>query len=90
MPFLTDTIGYLAAALTTAAFIPQAIMTIRTRDTSSISLSMCSLLNLGVLCWLVYGILIDNTAIILANAITFVLAASILAVKIYNSFTKSP
>ncbi len=88
MTWLTETIGYVAAALTTASFLPQAILTLRTRDTAALSLTMYSLFTLGVLCWLVYGIFIGNTIIIVANVITFVLAASILAVKIYNCFSK--
>ena len=81
-------IGYLAAILTTASFLPQAILTIRTRDTESLSLSMYSLFTLGVFCWLVYGIYISDKAIIFANAITLVLAASILSFKIYNVLFK--
>jgi MtN3 and saliva related transmembrane protein len=83
-----EMIGYLAAILTTASFLPQAILTIRTRDTESLSLSMYSLFTLGVLCWLVYGIYISDKAIIFANAITLVLAASILSFKIYNVLFK--
>lgn len=83
-----EMIGYLAATLTTASFLPQAILTIRTRDTESLSLSMYSLFTLGVFCWLVYGIYISNEAIIFANAITLVLAASILSFKIYNVLFK--
>ena len=84
-----EMIGYLAATLTTASFLPQAILTIRTRDTESLSLSMYSLFTLGVFCWLVYGIYISNKAIIFANAITLVLAASILSFKIYNVLFKN-
>ena len=86
---MPEMIGYLAATLTTASFLPQAILTIRTKDTESLSLSMYSLFTLGVLCWLIYGIYISNKAIIFANAITLVLAASILAFKIYNVLFKS-
>jgi MtN3 and saliva related transmembrane protein len=81
-------IGYLAATLTTASFLPQAILTIRTKDTESLSLSMYSLFTLGVFCWLIYGLYIWNKAIIFANAITLVLAASILFFKIYNVLFK--
>lgn len=88
MSFFTETVGYLAATLTTASFLPQAILTIRTRDTGSLSLGMYSLFTLGVLFWLIYGIAIGDKAIIFANSITFALAASILAVKIHNSFFK--
>ncbi|WP_432743203.1 SemiSWEET transporter [Methylobacter sp. G7] len=76
--------GYLAATLTTASFVPQAILTIKTRDTASLSLGMYSTFTLGVFCWLIYGIHLGDKAIIVANAITLLLAASILCFKIYN------
>lgn len=84
MTFTLEMIGYVAATLTTASFVPQAILTIRTRDTESLSLGMYSTFTLGVLCWLIYGIYLDDKAIIFANAITLLLAASILFFKIYN------
>ena len=79
-----DSIGYLAATLTTLSFLPQAVMTIKTRDTESLSLGMYAMFTSGVLMWLLYGLAIENWAIILANAITFILAAVILGFKIYN------
>ena len=88
MTISIDLIGYLAGALTTASFLPQAIMTIRTKDTASLSLGMYSLFTLGVLCWLIYGIQLMNYAIILPSAITLVLAACILAFKVYHVFCK--
>jgi len=84
-----DIIGYVAAILTTASFLPQAILTIKTRDTESLSLGMYSLFTLGVFCWLIYGIAIADKAIIFANLITFILAASILSFKIYNTLFKN-
>ena len=80
-------LGYLAATLTTTSFLPQAILTIKTRDTQSLSLTMYSLFTLGVFCWMLYGVYIANNAIIFANTITFILAASILSFKIYNKLT---
>ncbi len=88
MTDLPEMIGYLAATLTTASFVPQAILTIRTKDTESLSLGMYSTFTLGVLCWLIYGIYLGDKAIIVANAITLLLAASILFFKIYNSILK--
>ncbi len=85
---VTEAIGYVAATLTTVSFLPQAILTIKTRDTSSLSLSMYSIFTLGVLCWLFYGLYIADTAIIAANAITFILAGIILVYKIYNILTR--
>jgi len=84
----SEMIGYLAASLTTISFLPQAVMTIKTRDTDSLSLTMYSSFTLGVLFWLIYGISIKNYVIISANVITLVLASSILFVKIYNTLTK--
>lgn len=81
-------IGYLAATLTTASFVPQAVLTIKTRDTESLSLGMYGTFTLGVLCWLIYGIYLGDEAIIVANAITLLLAASILSFKIYNVVRK--
>ena len=84
MNFSFELIGYLAAMLTTASFLPQAIKTIKTRDTQSLSLGMYSMFALGVLLWLIYGLYLSNSAIIVANASTFVLASLILGFKVYN------
>lgn len=88
MFMLPDLVGYLAATLTTVSFLPQAIMTVKTRDTSSLSLGMYSMFTLGVLLWLIYGIYLSNLAIIAANAVTFLLATLILSFKIYNTLRK--
>lgn len=74
--------GYLAAILTTGSFVPQALMTIRTRNTSGISRAMYVIFTVGVACWLVYGIALGSWPMILANSITLVLAATILALKL--------
>jgi MtN3 and saliva related transmembrane protein len=86
-PDMIGYLGYLAATLTTASFLPQAILTIKTKNTRSLSLTMYTLFTLGVFCWLIYGIYIANKAIIFSNSITFLLAASILVFKIYNVLT---
>lgn len=82
-----EIIGYVAGTLTTLSFLPQAIMTLKTRDTESLSLGMYSIFTAGVLLWLIYGIYLDDTAIIYANAITLILASSILCMKVYNTLT---
>lgn len=82
LPDLTpDLIGYGAAALTTAAFVPQAVKSWTTRDLSGISLSMYSLFTLGVGLWLVYGLFIGSWPVILANGITLALAGMVLGLK---------
>lgn len=77
-----DLIGYAAAILTTAAFIPQAWLTFKTRDVSGISLSMYSTFTLGVALWLVYGWYLQAWPIVLANSITLSLAVAILTMKL--------
>jgi MtN3 and saliva related transmembrane protein len=79
---LTDCIGYLAAALTTSSFVPQAWLTVRTRNVSGISLGMYSAFTAGVGLWLAYGVVIGEWPIVIANALTLALAATILCMKI--------
>jgi MtN3 and saliva related transmembrane protein len=75
-------LGLLAATLTTVAFVPQLIKVIKTRSTHDISLAMYIVVCTGVLLWLVYGLLVHDTPLIAANAVTFVLAGTILIMKI--------
>jgi MtN3 and saliva related transmembrane protein len=75
-------IGYAAAALTTSSFLPQALMTIRTRRTGGISLAMYTIFTLGTLFWLIYGVLVNSWPMILANSVTFALALTILVLKL--------
>lgn len=79
---LTDSFGYIAATLTTAAFVPQAWLTFRSRDVSGISLGMYSLFTLGIVLWLGYGLMLRAWPIVIANGVTLVLAAAILAMKL--------
>lgn len=81
MPF-TDLIGFIAAFLTTVAFIPQAWLVWRTRRADGISLGMYSIFTVGLLFWLGYGYLLMSWPIILANIITLILAAYILTMKL--------
>ncbi|MBN2167039.1 MAG: SemiSWEET family sugar transporter [Marinilabiliaceae bacterium] len=74
--------GYLAAVLTTLSFVPQAVKTIRTKNTQGISLIMYLSFSIGVFCWLIYGIAHSNLPIILANGITLLFALIILYYKI--------
>ena len=82
MSLLIDTIGSVAAALTTLSFVPQAWQTFKTRDVSGISLGMYAAFTLGVALWLIYGLLIGAWPIIIANVITLVLALAILWMKL--------
>ena len=74
--------GYVAATLTTVAFIPQALKTLKTKDTRSISLGMYIVFTVGVGFWLLYGIYLHSLPMIVSNVITLALAAAILAMKL--------
>ena len=75
-------IGYIAAILTTSAFIPQAVKTIKTKHTKDLSLTMYIALTTGILLWLIYGIFLKDLPIVLANGITFIFTFIILVLKI--------
>lgn len=79
---MENIIGYLAAFCTTAAFIPQVLLVIKTKDTRGISLGMYIVFCIGLSLWLIYGIFKNDTAIILANVITLALASIVLGYKV--------
>jgi len=74
--------GFVAASLTTCAFLPQVIKTWRMKETRDISLWMYLVFTIGVSLWLGYGILIGNYPIAIANGATLILALIILIAKI--------
>ena len=78
----TDVIGYLAAFGTTVSFLPQAIKTIQTKNTSGISLYMYALFTAGTFLWLMYGIMSNSLPVAVANVITFIFASIILVYKL--------
>jgi MtN3 and saliva related transmembrane protein len=75
-------LGYAAALLTTASFVPQVLHTLRTRDVAGISVGMYSVFTTGVALWLAYGVMIHAWPVIIANLITLLLAAWILGLKL--------
>ena len=82
MPQLTDLIGYIAASMTTTAFIPQAWMTWRRKRADGVSLGMYIILVGGIAMWLAYGLMLNALPIIIANFITLGLAIFILIMKL--------
>lgn len=79
---LLDWLGFAAGALTTIAFLPQALLTWRTRRAAGVSLGMYVIFTTGVALWLAYGIGIGSWPVIIANAVTLALALFILAMKL--------
>jgi MtN3 and saliva related transmembrane protein len=75
-------VSAVAATLTTAAFVPQAMHIIRYKETRAISLFMYVSFATGVALWLVFGAMIGNWPIMVSNAITLMLALAIIAMKL--------
>lgn len=79
---LSEELGYIAASLTTLSFVPQAVRVIRTRETQAISLTSYAMFCVGIALWLAYGVALRAVPIVAANAVTLVLASTVLALKI--------
>jgi len=77
--------GYFAAILTTAAFLPQLIKTLKTKKADDVSLITLVMFISGLFSWIIYGYRISSTPILVANLITLVLNLLILISKIYYS-----
>ncbi len=80
-----DIFGYFAAILTTAAFLPQLIKTLKTKKANDVSLTTLIMFIIGVLSWIIYGYKIFSIPILIANLITLILNLLILIAKIYFS-----
>ncbi|MEM9924347.1 MAG: SemiSWEET transporter [Cyanobacteria bacterium P01_D01_bin.50] len=81
-------VGLLAATLTTSAFLPQMIKTWQTKSAKDVSYAMLITFITGVFLWLIYGILRQDIAVILANAFTLLFNLTILYLKI--KYGKTP
>jgi MtN3 and saliva related transmembrane protein len=75
-------LGVVAGILTTIAFVPQVLRTHRTRSARDFSAPMLLLFNAGIALWLAYGLLIGSHGLVLANGVTLLLSAYILAMKL--------
>jgi MtN3 and saliva related transmembrane protein len=75
-------LGLIAGSCTTISFLPQVIKTWKERSAKGLSLGMFSTFCVGVLLWLVYGIIIKDVPVIAANLVTLVLASTLLFFKL--------
>lgn len=64
-------IGFIAATMTTISFLSQVIKTWKMKETRDISLLMFIILATGIFLWIIYGFIIQDLPVILANSITF-------------------
>lgn len=75
-------LGLIAGAFTTVSLVPQLVRILKTHHTKDLSLNTYLILTTGVLLWLMYGLIIKDTAVIAANGVTFLLACAIVYFKI--------
>jgi MtN3 and saliva related transmembrane protein len=87
---MTDAVGFLAGALTTIAFIPQALKMYNSKSGKDVSARMLLIFSAGVSLWLIYGIMIGSLPVILANIVTLILSGTIIALKIRYSRPNIP
>lgn len=76
-------LGMTAGGLTTVSFLPQVIKTWKTKSAADISSGMFVLFSSGVFLWLLYGLALGASPIIIANAVTLALALLILILKLH-------
>jgi len=77
-------IGLTAAAIGGLSLFPQVLKVLKTKSTKDISREMILLLAGSIFLWLIYGILLTNLPIIIANFFGFIQALIILFFKIKN------
>ena len=78
---LSNSIGILAASLTTISLLPQVVKTLKTKRTRDLSLGMLVVFNVGILFWITYGIIIKSIPIIFGNCVTVSFAFYLLVMK---------
>ena len=76
-----ELLGFVAATLTTVAFLPQVVQTWRTRSAGDLSAAWLATFSAGVLCWLTYGVLLESRPVILGNGVTLVLTGTLIYFK---------
>ena len=88
---LTEIIGMMAGILTTCAFFPQVLKTVKSKSTDDLSWTWLVMMFSGVFLWLVYGIYMNSMSLIVSNAITFVSVGALFGVKYanYHKFKKN-
>ena len=82
-----DVFGFLAALLTTIAFLPQLYKTWQTKSADDVSIIMLILFITGLICWIIYGLKINSIPILVANLMTLIFNLSILILKVTYSKT---
>jgi MtN3 and saliva related transmembrane protein len=78
----TFIIGMAAATLCALSFVPQIIKIYKTKTTRDLSVVTFLFFMLGVILWLIYGLMIKEFPIIIANSLTLIFIFIIIAMKL--------
>jgi MtN3 and saliva related transmembrane protein len=70
---VTAAVGLFAAALTTAAWLPQIWRTWQTRSAGDLSWGYLGVTGTGMASWFTYGLLAGDAAVVLTNVLTIAL-----------------
>lgn len=81
-------IGYIASICMICGYLPQAITTIRTRDTDGIAMPTFLALGAGSIFFVVQGLMLDNMPLVITNVITTICSVIIFGIKIHNDRNK--
>ncbi len=88
MDQLFNICGWIGSLGLILGYLPQAIHTIRTRDTDGISLPGFIMMAVGAFAFVVQGLVSANYYLALTNFITFSCSVIIFAIKMYNDYYK--
>jgi len=80
--FLQESLGFVAGALVTCSLIPQLIRVFRLKSAREISMLFTTLLLLGLIIWLAYGVSLRLIPVILWNAVGIILVSILLYAKL--------
>ncbi|MCM1519221.1 MAG: PQ-loop domain-containing transporter [Lachnoclostridium sp.] len=87
-PLVVNIVGYAAAICMVCGYLPQAIYTIRTRDTDGIAMPTFLLLGFGSIFFVIQGFMINNWPLIITNMITTISSVIVFCIKVHNDRLK--
>lgn len=83
-----NVVGYLATVCMMCGYLPQAVYTIRTRDTDGIAMPTFLLLGAGSVFFVVQGLLLTNWPLVITNTVTTICSAIVFSIKVRNDRRK--
>ncbi len=89
-PAVVESIGYVAGALTTLAFVPQVVKTWRSRSSGDLSGTMLASFTTGVFLWMVYGVAVRSLPVVVTNGVTLCLSGTLFALKLRAHRLRTP